>query len=253
MLWNASSLNGFSIEASDGTIGKVADLLFDDSNFNIRWLVVETGGWFSSKKVILPVSNLGKPNRELRVFPVNLTKQMVKDSPDLDFDAPVSRQIEARSLNYYGWEPYMGGALFPMSNAVAASMLPHEEMQLTPQEREIHHAKDRGDPHLRSAVNTTGYHLHAKDGEIGHILDFLVDDQTWSIRYIAVDNNNWWPGKISLILPRSIGGINWLDKMVFLTVDRQKVKDAPEYHASITVDGAYDEKFANYYYPPMMM
>ena len=124
MLWNIQSFNGFTIEASDGHIGTVCDMLFDDANWNIRWLVVDTGTWLSGRKVILPVSSLGKPDRDDRVFPVNLTKTLVEGSPDLDFDAPVSRQMEARSLDYYGWEPYLGGGLYPLSNAMAVPFLP---------------------------------------------------------------------------------------------------------------------------------
>ena len=124
MLWNASAFNGFTIKASDGEIGTVCDMLFDDTNWTIRWLVVDTGTWLSSRKVILPISVLGKADRGMRLFSVNLTKKLVEDSPGIDFDAPVSRQIESRSLDYFGWEPYMGGALYPMSNAIAVPFLP---------------------------------------------------------------------------------------------------------------------------------
>ncbi len=246
MLWNASAFNGFTLKASDGEIGSVSDILFDDTNWAVRWLVVETGSWFSSRKVILPVSVLGHADRAARVFPVNLTMQLVKDSPDIDFDAPVSRQIEERSLTYYGWEPFIGGAFFPMSNAIAVPLLPHEHID-APLDTKL--SRDHGDRHLRSANEVNGYHVHATDGEIGHVSDFLVDDDGWTIRYISVDNHNWWPGKISLILPQSIGGINWSERMMFLKVNRQLVKDAPPYEAKLTVDGAFDAKFLEYYYP----
>jgi hypothetical protein len=103
------------------------------------------------------------------------------------------------------------------------------------------------DPHLRSIEAVTGYHIHASDGEIGHVEDFLVDDAGWGIRYITVDTKNWWPGKRVLISPRSVREIDWADRLIQLDVNRQKVKDGPPYDTSITVDGAYDETFLTYY------
>jgi hypothetical protein len=106
---------------------------------------------------------------------------------------------------------------------------------------------DRDDVHLRSVEAVTGYHIHASDGEIGHVEDFLIDDADWSIHYLIVDTRNWWPGKKVLISPRSAREIDWTDKLVNLDVDRQRVKDGPEYDPSITVDHAYDEKLLTYY------
>jgi hypothetical protein len=94
MLWDASALDGYAIEASDGRIGSVSDFLFEDTSWIVRWLVADTGNWLSDRKVLLPLSALGKPDPSLRQFPVELTMQQVKDSPDFDTDRPVSRQHE---------------------------------------------------------------------------------------------------------------------------------------------------------------
>ena len=93
----------------------------------------------------------------------------------------------------------------------------------------------------------TSYHLLARDGEIGHVEDFVVDDETWAIRYIEVATRNWWPGKKVLVSSRSAGEIDWMDRLVNLDVDRQKVKDSPAYDPTITIDRAYDEKLLTYY------
>jgi hypothetical protein len=83
------------------------------------------------------------------------------------------------------------------------------------------------DPHLRSIEAVTGYHIHASDGEIGHVEDFLVEDTDWSIHNLVIDTKNWWPGKKVLISPRSIREIDWMNMLVKLNVDREKVKDSP--------------------------
>ena len=50
----------------------------------------------------------------------------------------------------------------------------------------------------------TGYHIEATDGGIGHVKDFIIDDETWAIRYLEVDTRNWWPGKKVLVSPQWI-------------------------------------------------
>ena len=95
MLWDASAINGYAIEASDGRLGTVSDLLFEEVSWVVRLLVADTGNWLPGRKVHLPLSVLGRPAGALRHFPVKLTIQHVKDGPDVDTDQTVSRQIEA--------------------------------------------------------------------------------------------------------------------------------------------------------------
>ena len=249
MLWNASAIKGYAIAASDGQIGTVSDFLFDDASWLVRWLVVDTGNWLSGRKVLLPPSVLGQLDAKDREFAVKLTKQQIKDSPDIDTDRPVSRQMETSVYDYYGWSPYwgsgfyMGGYGYMPGSGMASPYLGSRR-----REEEIAEAQaDRDDPHLRSIEAVTGYHIHASDGEIGHVEDFLVEDADWSIHYLVVDTKNWWPGKKVLISPRSAREIDWTDRLVNLDVDRQKVKDSPAYDPSITVDRAYDERFLTYY------
>ncbi|MES2294400.1 MAG: PRC-barrel domain-containing protein [Pseudomonadota bacterium] len=249
MLWDASAINGYAIEASDGRIGTVNDLLFEDVGWAIRWLIVDTRHWLSGRKVLLPVSALGRPDRALRHFPVKLTIQRVKDSPDVDTDRPVSRQFEAHIYDYFGWDPYWGGNLYPMSGAMAPPIVAPLYVPLPEPHGLVRTGvpHNKANPHLRSAAAVTGCHVHANDGEIGHVEDFLVDDADWNIRYIKVDTKNWWPGERVLISPRSVREIDWMGKLIYVDANRQKIKHAPPYDPSITVDGAYEEKFLTYY------
>jgi uncharacterized protein YrrD len=249
MLRHASAINGYAIAASDGHLGTVSDFLFDDASWLIRWLVVNTGHWLSGRKVLLPPAVLGHLDSVAREFAVRLTKQQVKDSPDIDSDRPVSRQMETNLYDYYGWSPYWGTGF----NMGGYGFVPNA-MQVSPTlgSRQLGEqiADDRrrdDDPHLRSIEAVTGYHIHASDGEIGHVEDFLVEDADWSIHYFLIDTKNWWAGKKVLISPRSVGGIDWSNKLVNLEVDRQRVKDSPAYDASTTVDRAYETQFHHHY------
>ena len=250
MLRNASAINGYAIAASDGRLGTVSDFLFDDASWLVRWLVVDTGKWLSGRKVLLPPSVLGHLDPKGREFAVGLTMQQVKDSPDIDTERPVSRQIETNIYDYYGWHPYwgagrfMGGYGYGGGGAMPVSPVPDSRLL----EEDIAAAqRSNDDPHLRSIEAVTGYHIHASDGEIGHVEDFLVEDADWSIQYLVVDTQNWWPGKKVLISPRSAREIDWTDNLVNLDVDRQRVKDSPAYDASTTVDRAYEKNFHSHY------
>jgi hypothetical protein len=245
MLLKASTIKGYAIAARDGRIGVVSDLLFDDATWLVRWCVIDTGSWLSSRKVLLPPSALGHLNADTKEFSVRLTKQEVKDSPDIDTDKPVSRQMENGIYDYFGWSPYwgtgfyMGGYGF-MPPPIAESASPGCW------ERDDGLASG-GDPHLRSATAITGYHIHARDGEIGHVEDLLVADGDWSIRYLIVDTKNWWPGKNVLISPILAIEIDWMDQLVNLDASRQSIKDAPAYDASTMVDRAYERKYHGHY------
>ena len=97
------------------------------------------------------------------------------------------------------------------------------------------------DPHLRSIEAVTGYHIHATNGEIGHIEDFILEDSDWSVHDLVVDTKNWWPGNKVLILPRSIQKIDWMDNQINLNISREQVKSSPAYNASTTIDRALQQ------------
>jgi uncharacterized protein YrrD len=250
MLWNASALRGFTIEATDGTIGTVSDLLFDDHTWTTRWLVVETGGWLSRRKVLLPLSALGKPDEATRQFSVHLTRQQVKDSPDVNTDLPVSRHKEAHVYNYYDWNPYWTSGFASMSNAIATPfVLPITREDLSPRDQDegTDAVQDDGDPHLRSALAVIGGHIAAIDGEIGHVEDFLIDDETWHLSFMTVDTKNWLPGQRVLLPVRLIREIDWFSGIIDIAIDRATVKGSPPYDPQMTSDGPYNDRSHQYF------
>jgi len=249
MLRNSSEIVGYTIGASDGQLGKVTDVLFDDKTWLVRWLVIDTGSWLVGRKVLLPPSVLGHFSQIGHQFSVRLTMQQVKDSPGIDTDLPVSRQVETSTYDYYGWKPYWSTGLYIGSYGLGAGGMPLMTYGDSQRRSDEIAADPRGDDdvHLRSIRAVTGYHICASDGEIGHVEDFLVEDADWSIHYLVVGTKNWWLGKKVLISPRSIRGIDWEENLLNLWVDRQKVKDSPSYDASTIVDRAYENHFNDYY------
>lgn len=249
MLTNATYLKGLVVRATDGELGTVDHFYFDDESWAIRYLAVDTGGWLGGRRVLIsPISVIHTdwPSRRLDVA---LTKKQVENSPPIDTHKPVSRQHEAANLGYYGYSPYWvgpymwGAASYPSGSAVpttASNNAVTEGIQ-----------KESADSHLRSAEAVTGYQIQASDGEIGHVEGFVVDDESWAIRYIEVATRNWWPGKKVLVSPTWIERVSWADSKVYIGLSRETIKDAPQYVESMAVTRQYEDRlYATYGRPP---
>jgi hypothetical protein len=250
MLWNASALTGYGIEATDGSIGSASDFLFDDETWTIRWIVVDTSALFAGRRVLLPPSAIQSVDAGRRALAVGVTRQQVKDSPDIATDAPVSRRQESDLYTHYGWDPYWAGYIYAPTGGTAAPIEP------PPTARENRPDTDRrseGDPHLRSITEVTGYYIQASDGDIGHVEEFLVDSDAWAIRYVVVDTKNWWPGKKVLVPPNAFTGIDWAEQTVRVGLSRDQVRQGPEYDPAQTVDRAYEERYYDYYGYPLLL
>jgi hypothetical protein len=247
MLWNASNIVGYGIDASDGRIGGVDDFLIDERAWSVRWLVVNAGGWLTDRRVLLPPAALGEPDAAAKTFPVRLTRRQVKESPDIDLDAPVSRQHEIELARHYQLTPYWTAGYDPVLGVVPpVPPLLHEAAGAKPGIGEMH-----GDPRLHSMATVVGSYVKALDGEIGHVEELLLDSDDWAVRYVVVDTKNWWPGKKVLLSPRFFHDVDWADRHVRVDLSRQSVKAAPEYDPSRTIDRAFEERLHGHYGVPV--
>ena len=245
MQYNVKDLKGYAIGATDGDIGKLDDFYFDDESWTIRYLVAETGNWLLNRKVLISPFALGKVDLSRERLNVALTKKQVEESPSIDTDKPVSRQHEVSYLDYYGYPYYWGGPYLwgPMTlpQLSGAAQRRNEEAR---EERE-----EANDLHLRSANKVTGYYIEATDGDIGHVEDFIIDGETWQIRYMVVDTKNWWPGKKVLVAPQWIDRVSWSDSKVYVDLSRETIKNGPEYHPD-ALNRKYEETLYTYYKRP---
>jgi hypothetical protein len=222
MLRQAKDFKSFKLRARDGDIGKAREFYFDDRHWTVRYLVADTGGWLTGRQVLISPYALKSAIEMDRVLPVDLTKKQIEESPSLASDQPVSRQFDTQFYDYYGWPYYGNGSnvwgnspyILPNLRAPSVELVRHEEAWY---------------PHLRSTKEVTGYDIQAKDGEIGHVEDFIIDDATWTIRYLVVDTKNWWGGKPVLISPRWIEKVSWSESKVFINLSREAIKQSPQY------------------------
>jgi hypothetical protein len=221
MLIKAKELKGYSLKSLDGDIGSASEFLFDDRYWAIRYLVANSEGWLSGKKVLISPYSLSGLNDVEEQVSVRLTKKQIEESPSIDTDKPVSSQYETTYNGYYDLPNYWGGPYMWGSYA-------HLELDRTRRNRPA--SETMGwDRHLRSTHEVTGYHFVALDGEIGHVDDFIIDDETWAIRYLVVATKNWWPGKKVLISPKWIESVSWDAREVAIELTLETIKSAPEY------------------------
>ena len=201
MLSKAKTLKGYKLNSLDGEIGEVKEFYFDDQHWTIRYLVAAI--------------------KEEQHIAINLTKKQIEDSPSLNSDKPVSRQFEEDYYGYYGWPMYWDGPYVWGSSPFVVR--DREKWKKSIQ------GEKAWDLHLRSTHDVSGHHIQAADGEIGHVEDFIIDDETWAIRYLIIDTRNWWPGKKVLVSPQWIERVSWSESKVFVNLSRETIKQSPEY------------------------
>lgn len=239
MLIKAKTLKGYTLDSYDGEIGKVIEFYFDDQHWTIRYLVAYTGKWLMDRQVLISPHALVDVSEEEQHITVNLTQKQIEDSPALDSDKPVSRQFEEDYYGYYEWPMYWAGPY--MWGAYPYIVRDGDRLkESTPDEK-------TWDPHLRSTQEVSGYHIQAADGEIGHVEDFVIDDQTWAIRYLIINTGNWWPGKKVLVSPQWIKRVSWSESKVFVNLPCEIIKQSPEYTEDSLITRDYEAELHRHY------
>lgn len=247
MLRSLKSLERYDVSATDGDIGSVADFLLDDQRWVVRYLVVETGDLLERERELISPISFRKVDWSTRRFHVVLTVDAVSNSPSVDVDKPVSRQHERDYFRYYGY-PYYWNAPGIWGTGIYPGSLGDVGRNETPTEQSDQPA---GDVHLRSAGEIRGYHIQGSDDPIGHVADFIVDDETWAIRYLVIDMSNWWFGKKVLLAPQWAERVSWEERMVYVNVTRQAIKDGPEWKSSDDISREYEARLYDYYGRPV--
>lgn len=244
-LRRTKDLKDFTIAAMDADIGSVYDLYFDDEAWTVRYIVVETGAILSGRKVLISPVALRQPAwRSLHIW-VNLTWKQVDSSPSFDLHKPVSRQHEINYHDHYEWPYYWEGA-----DIWGSSSRPQDLARTTRAKLATRKKNNSSDAHLRSIREVDGYHVMALDGEIGHVEDFLFDDESWQIRYAIVDTRNWWPGKRVLVRPQWIKRVSWQNRNIYVNMSRETIKKSPQWDPNRVVSRKYELRLHKYYDSP---
>ncbi|MDT8387539.1 MAG: PRC-barrel domain-containing protein [Thiogranum sp.] len=245
MLRGINELTGYALHATDGDIGSCDDFLFDDRSWVVRYMVARTAKWLPGRKVIISPVLLDQPDWQTRHFPVRLTRQQIEECPPLEEHAPVSRQYEIGYHQYYAMPFYwvgqeLWGAYPDPAGVVHPVAKPDPEaLETEPEEG-----------HLRSIEEVTGYRIHARDGEFGHVEDFLLDDESWALRYLVIDTRNWLPGRKVLMAPQWLESVDWVHEQVHVDLTVERIKNSPGFDPSQLVDRHHEIALYDYYGQP---
>ena len=225
MLLSIKSLYGHKLGASDGNIGHLKDFYFDDQTWAIRYLVADTGHWLPGRQVLLSPHTLGRCDDEEKILHVGLSRKKIEHSPSIETHMPVSRQYEEEYYQYYGWPTYWQG-----DGLWGVSAFPVREMPPKPHPSDRSSKKGHAAVHLRSTLEVTGYHIHASDGEFGHVEDFLVDAHSWAIRQLVVRTGFLLTRHEVQVPTATVNRISYEESTMFTSLSKKAIEHSPEHH-----------------------
>lgn len=251
MLYRADSILNQKVEATDGVVGIVKDLYFDDLSWTLRYLVVDTGGWLTGRDVLISSESLVEYNEERGAIVTRLSQLQIENSPAPEQGQPISRMSEIQLSQYYGWSPYWTASpgLFPWSKTYTFprdSSAPNGGPASSQFEAEFE-KQSHADPNLRGFADLKNYGLHASDGDIGQVEDLLIEPDTWRITHLIADTRLWWPGGLVVIDRALIDKINWVDRQIVVAMTRDQVKNSPTYDRQHPVNENYQTEISDYY------
>src|SRR5476651_2346964 len=226
MLRSLKKLYGDKLGASDGDLGHVKDFYFDDLNWAVRYVVVDTGNWLPGRQVLLAPHPFHNFHEAGKVLTVHLTRKQIEDSPSIDAHKPVSRQYEEAYYRYFGWPYYwQGDGLWGISGfpvLASSAKLAYTERDTPP----ISPPHEVADPHQRSMQSVNGYHLQATDGIIGHVCDFLMDDKSWAIGQLVIKTGNRFSGKEVPLSVNQVDRVSYEKSTVYVNMTMAAVEQS---------------------------
>ncbi len=242
MLARLDDILEMHVEATDGRIGRSRDAYFDDDRWVIRYLVLDTGHWLPGRKVLISPQSLRIQDPDQDILHVQLSKEKIEQSPPIDSEQPVSRRHQRDLAGHYLWTPYWDPVILGGGGYVAGPMTPEKEQSNQDKVR-----RARRDSHLRSADEVRGYHIHAQDGRIGHVEDFIVQTDEWVIRYLLVDTRNFLGGRKVLVSPAWATSVDWAQAEVHIEMSKEEIASSPAWQGARTPDRSQEKQLHDHY------
>jgi len=235
------TLENFNIETKDGQGWEVVDVYFDIDMNAVRYLVVDAGSWFQTKNVLVSPLLIKSYDMETETFYLNISDEQLKQSPGYDETQPLSRQLEIEYNKYFSIPAYWyGGAVW------GTAQTPNDLMQ----QRLEHYIEKTQElsqkNHLRSFNEITSYAVHAVDGEVGKIIDAIVDFKNWNLVHFVVRTSSWFRGQEVLIPPIWMERMSWSQKVFYCGMKKGQIKSAPVFDSSKAINRVYEMKLYDY-------
>ncbi len=226
-----TAFNECALRAADGPVGEIADLLFEEKSWSLRWLVVQCGPRLQDRRVLVHPSALEQPSEQVWSLSVTLTTEQIGNSPAIEGSGPISLDIDRSAACYYGLAP-VDGQDCPQANR---PVFPQTSLTRVAAAR---NRQDQPEPQLRSVAELEGYAVHAADGEAGFLQNVVIDVATWTICSLVIDMPKWWYGKHVVVPSASAGQISWCHRCIRLDLPLDTVGASPLLHPRGPADTA---------------
>lgn len=266
MLLHAKTLETFTMSARDGELGHLNDFFVDSHTLQLRYFVGDTRTWFFGGKVLLSTKAFKEIDKENGSISVDATKQQIKDSPKPDEQAPINRYYERELNNHYGWPTYWGTPAVPVTStygtnaAAGAPLIPPvyvpnsenpegtDEAIKTGTDEQQMEKMQQDQIHLFSLDELRGYHVHAKGGEVGKIIDFVVEkSDDWHVRYMVIDTGGFMQKEPVLLSMSALKDVTWFDKTLTVSVEKKRIETAPEHEKENPITREYEASLHAHY------
>ncbi len=212
MIVSMEQILDLPVEATDGQIGRCKDMLFDEEQWVIRYLVLDTHKWlpFGDKVVISPITVIGDDWPDRKAIPLRITQESIKSSPPLNENLPISREYEIKLFRYYGYGFYwMGPGLWGTYPSPSPLI---ERSKQTDMDSSFDDSRATG---LRSMMELKNYSMEAADDKVGRVNDFAVDIHDWTIKCIDVDRGGLFNSASIEVPVDLVNEIDWLSKRLY--------------------------------------
>lgn len=207
-----NDMKKFNLQTENGDAGLIHDLYFDDSSWAIKYLVIDSGGWFPGKRLILPVSEIGDAVEALQIIRVNFRREDIENGPGIDEVKPVSRQIVRTLISHHKVL-----ILLPTDNHYLPNWL-IKILKAVSSQTEKMPAPAAGHHQLRSAREIVGYNVIYNDEKIGFLSDLIVDTVDWTIQSIVAKQRKPLMEKSVLMLsPEHVDTFDWAGHQIELS------------------------------------
>lgn len=219
-----SDLKSYNIEATDGEMGKVQDLYFDDHKWAIRYAIVDTRKWLPGRKVLLSPESFKEMDNENSTLHAGYDKETIRNSPSVPESKAFTRDTENTLIGYYGWSRYwMGNMLWGQEDRPLATL--NVQPQPRPVNEEDIVRNEERQSELRSEEELIGCRVHADDGKLGQVNDIVFDTEYWKLRYIVIQNNENFTEDEYIVVPTDdIESLDWLEEDVYVKGSSMELK-----------------------------
>lgn len=210
MLRKITDLRGFELYATDGHIGAITEFYFDDLDWTILYMVVDSGAWLPSRRILVSPASLGEIDWVERKMNVMVTRADIESSPEIDLHQPITREQEVRYFAHFGWACLWEGE-------------------------------------LRSTQEIIGNEVETTDNKhIGTVADLVVDD-LWNMRYLILSSESSGDPQNLLFSPNWIEVRDWKETKLLTLFDSAKINSAPNFETNGIIKRDYEMDLYNHY------